>query len=107
LLVRRNRREKLRAVLEKFGKRWEGRRRIECTGPWPPFAFARIDSVRKANHDEAATIEAAPAKAVHPAPSKTRRKKSKTRSKPRAKAHSKRKPVPKRRSTSKRRSRRR
>jgi Gas vesicle synthesis protein GvpL/GvpF len=39
LLVKRSRRETLESVLKKFSERWAGARRIECTGPWPPYSF--------------------------------------------------------------------
>ncbi len=39
LLVKRSSRKKLESVLNKFSKRWATERRIECTGPWPPYSF--------------------------------------------------------------------
>ncbi|MBO0910233.1 MAG: GvpL/GvpF family gas vesicle protein, partial [Acidobacteria bacterium] len=39
LLVRRSRRKKLESVLENFARQWVAERRIECTGPWPPYSF--------------------------------------------------------------------
>ncbi len=39
LLVKRNRRKELEAVLKRFSTRWQGTREIECTGPWPPYSF--------------------------------------------------------------------
>jgi hypothetical protein len=39
LLVKRVHRKKLESVLKKFSETWESRRRIECTGPWPPYSF--------------------------------------------------------------------
>jgi hypothetical protein len=38
LIPRRNR-EKLMTLLEKYAQRWRDVRRIECTGPWPPYSF--------------------------------------------------------------------
>ena len=38
LLPRRNR-EKLIEALEKYARLWRDVRRIECTGPWPPYSF--------------------------------------------------------------------
>jgi hypothetical protein len=38
-LVRRKDRPKLEALLSKFAKQWDERRRIECSGPWPPYSF--------------------------------------------------------------------
>jgi hypothetical protein len=39
LLVPRTRRKKLESLLEKFAREWAQQRRIECTGPWPPYSF--------------------------------------------------------------------
>lgn len=39
LLVKRSRRKQLESVLEKFAQEWARDRRIECTGPWPPYSF--------------------------------------------------------------------
>jgi Gas vesicle synthesis protein GvpL/GvpF len=39
LLVKRKDRTKLESVLKKFSERWSETRRIECTGPWPPYSF--------------------------------------------------------------------
>lgn len=39
LLVKRSRRKKLESLLEKFAQEWAEDRRIECTGPWPPYSF--------------------------------------------------------------------
>jgi hypothetical protein len=38
-LVARSRRSQWDRVLQDFLKQWEGRRRIEVTGPWPPYSF--------------------------------------------------------------------
>lgn len=38
-LVPRTRRRQWERVLEDFVKQWEGKRRIEVTGPWPPYSF--------------------------------------------------------------------
>lgn len=38
-LVARSRRRQWERVLEDFVKQWEGKRRIEVTGPWPPYSF--------------------------------------------------------------------
>ena len=38
-LIRRKDRKKLEAVLKKYGSRWQGSRRIDCSGPWPPYSF--------------------------------------------------------------------
>jgi hypothetical protein len=39
LLIKRQDRKRLESVLKKFSDSWENRRRIECTGPWPPYSF--------------------------------------------------------------------
>ncbi|HZQ67407.1 MAG TPA: GvpL/GvpF family gas vesicle protein, partial [Terriglobales bacterium] len=39
LLLRRADRTKLQKVLKRFSAEWEGKRQIECTGPWPPYSF--------------------------------------------------------------------
>jgi gas vesicle protein GvpL/GvpF len=39
LLVKRTKQKKLESVLEKFARDWASQRRIECTGPWPPYSF--------------------------------------------------------------------
>jgi hypothetical protein len=39
LLVKRTKRKTLESVLEKFAREWARQRRIECTGPWPPYSF--------------------------------------------------------------------
>jgi hypothetical protein len=39
LLVKRSQQKKLESVLEKFAHSWAAVRRIECTGPWPPYSF--------------------------------------------------------------------
>jgi hypothetical protein len=39
LLVKKADRKKLESIIRKFSKRWDEVRRIECTGPWPPYSF--------------------------------------------------------------------
>jgi hypothetical protein len=39
LLVKRKKRKQLESVLEKFAREWTRERRIECSGPWPPYSF--------------------------------------------------------------------
>ncbi len=39
-LVRRNRKGAFDSVLKQFARRWQGRFRIESSGPWPPYSFA-------------------------------------------------------------------
>lgn len=38
-LVARSRRKQWEAVLQQFVQQWQGKRRIEVTGPWPPYSF--------------------------------------------------------------------
>jgi len=38
-LIRRKDRKKLDSVLSKYAKRWKDARRIDCSGPWPPYSF--------------------------------------------------------------------
>lgn len=38
-LVRRKDRKKLESALSKFATRWKNARRIDCSGPWPPYSF--------------------------------------------------------------------
>jgi len=38
-LVARSQRKKWESVLQDFVERWQGQRRIEVTGPWPPYSF--------------------------------------------------------------------
>ena len=38
-LVRRSDRKQWDDVLAKYARRWGQERRIECTGPWPPYSF--------------------------------------------------------------------
>jgi hypothetical protein len=42
-LLRRSRQKQWRAVLDRFAARWQKSRRIECSGPWPPYSFVSID----------------------------------------------------------------
>jgi hypothetical protein len=44
LLVKRTQRKKLEALLKRFSDQWQGTRRIECTGPWPPYSFVSRNS---------------------------------------------------------------
>lgn len=44
LLVKRANRQHLESVLKKFSRQWAEARRIECTGPWPPYSFVSQDS---------------------------------------------------------------
>ena len=44
LIPRRNR-EKLVVILEEYAAMWRDVRRIECTGPWPPYSFVSAAEV--------------------------------------------------------------
>lgn len=44
LLVKRTNRPRLESVLKKFSRKWADSRRIECSGPWPPYSFVSQDS---------------------------------------------------------------
>jgi len=39
LLVKRAQRNKLQLLVTRFSQEWEGARRIELSGPWPPYSF--------------------------------------------------------------------
>jgi len=39
LLLKRSDRSKLEALIRNFSRKWKGQKRVECTGPWPPFSF--------------------------------------------------------------------
>ena len=39
LLINKRDREKLQNLLAGFSTQWQQTRRIECTGPWPPYSF--------------------------------------------------------------------
>ena len=38
-LIRRDDRGKLEALLNQYARAWDGVRRIDCSGPWPPYSF--------------------------------------------------------------------
>jgi hypothetical protein len=38
-LIRRSKQKELQKILKRFSDAWEGSKRIECTGPWPPYSF--------------------------------------------------------------------
>jgi len=38
-LIRRKDRGRLEALLTEYARAWNGTRRIDCTGPWPPYSF--------------------------------------------------------------------
>ena|SRR5579883_3179785 len=39
VLLKKNDRKKLQALVNQYSKKWKNQRRIECTGPWPTFSF--------------------------------------------------------------------
>ena len=47
LLVKRSQATKLQQVLRRFSREWEGTRRIEVSGPWPPYSFVSRAQKRK------------------------------------------------------------
>jgi hypothetical protein len=38
-LIRRSDRKKLESALKKYAGSWKDTRRIDCSGPWPPYSF--------------------------------------------------------------------
>lgn len=38
-LVRRKQHAKLESTLKKYARKWKDLRRIDCSGPWPPYSF--------------------------------------------------------------------
>jgi hypothetical protein len=47
LLLKRSDRPKLERLVREYSKKWKDQRRIECTGPWPPFSFVSRDESAK------------------------------------------------------------
>lgn len=41
LLVPRSRYKQLERLINQYSERWQGKHRIECTGPWPPYSFVK------------------------------------------------------------------
>ena len=39
LLLKKANRQKLEALLGRYSTQWKGTRKVECTGPWPPYSF--------------------------------------------------------------------
>ena len=39
LLLKRSDRANLEALIRRYSSKWKGQKRVECTGPWPPFSF--------------------------------------------------------------------
>ena len=42
ILLPRGRQKQFSSILERFSRQWQGQRRIECTGPWPPYSFVKL-----------------------------------------------------------------
>jgi len=42
-LIRRKDRNKLESALNKYAARWKDTRRVDCSGPWPPYSFVGDD----------------------------------------------------------------
>ena len=41
VLLRRNRYKQFQRLLDSYSQHWQGRHRVECTGPWPPYSFVK------------------------------------------------------------------
>src|SRR5581483_5079153 len=41
ILLPRHRQEQFTSMVERFSRLWQGQRRIEFTGPWPPYSFVK------------------------------------------------------------------
>jgi Gas vesicle synthesis protein GvpL/GvpF len=39
ILLKRADRKKLESFVRSYARKWKDRKRVECTGPWPPFSF--------------------------------------------------------------------
>jgi hypothetical protein len=39
LLLKRTDRKRLESLVRSYARKWKDKKRIECTGPWPPFSF--------------------------------------------------------------------
>jgi Gas vesicle synthesis protein GvpL/GvpF len=48
LLVKRSQRGKLQQLMTRFSQDWEGERRIELSGPWPPYSFVSRSQEKEA-----------------------------------------------------------
>src|SRR5581483_9644963 len=42
ILLPRHRQEQFTSMVERFSRLWQGQRRIEFTGPWPPYSFVKV-----------------------------------------------------------------
>ena len=48
LLVKRSQRSKLQQLMARFSRDWKGERRIELSGPWPPYSFVSRSQEKEA-----------------------------------------------------------
>ncbi|HET7748382.1 MAG TPA: GvpL/GvpF family gas vesicle protein [Terriglobales bacterium] len=48
LLIKRSQRAKLQQLMARFTQDWEGERRIELSGPWPPYSFVSRSQEKEA-----------------------------------------------------------
>ena len=39
ILLKRAHRRKLESLVRSYSRKWKDKKRLECTGPWPPFSF--------------------------------------------------------------------
>lgn len=42
-LVPRKNRHKMQRILERFAAKWSSEKRIDCSGPWPPYSFVSVN----------------------------------------------------------------
>jgi hypothetical protein len=42
ILLPRHRQEQFHTLIDRFSRQWQGQRRIEFTGPWPPYSFVKV-----------------------------------------------------------------
>ena len=42
ILLPRGRQKQFISILNRFSRQWKHQRRIECTGPWPPYSFVKV-----------------------------------------------------------------
>jgi hypothetical protein len=47
VLVKKVDRKKLEQLLRRFSKEWKDTRKIECSGPWPPYSFVSHEALSK------------------------------------------------------------
>ena len=49
VLVKKEDRKKLEQLLRRFSKEWKDTRKIECSGPWPPYSFVSHEGSSKSD----------------------------------------------------------